>query len=315
MDESIKTPIVVANAIKESWLHIFVISNPVTVIVARMIIDAYKIRKDTVMIISMRNTDTSLIQGQNIELSEYKVDRYIRKLFRYSLQGARIVKQINKIKKKFVLYAPWAFLEVEHILNSKYCKGHAYLEEGQITYRPSEPYSFKSINFMNRIKMHYIKHAENRKDIYRDDADAFIGILPDAFPLISKEKRFILNNHEDLKKYYKPVLNGVKKIGLTCAERRLQSDQWENMLRKLVDKMPEGGVIKLHPSFAADFSKRNKIASILKQISHNKIKLCCDEVILEIEMLYEPKVLIGSLTSLSRYAKAFGSKFEKVNLY
>ena len=47
----------------------------------------------------------------------------------------------------------------------------------------------------------------------------------------------------------------------------------------------------------------------------NSISICPDNVIIEIEMLHENKTLIGSLTSLNRYAQAFGSKFIDIKLY
>ena len=40
-----------------------------------------------------------------------------------------------------------------------------------------------------------------------------------------------------------------------------------------------------------------------------------NNVILELEMLHEKKIIIGSQTSLSRYAIQLGSKFKNVDLY
>ena len=42
----------------------------------------------------------------------------------------------------------------------------------------------------------------------------------------------------------------------------------------------------------------------LQKFNNNSIKICPDDVIIEIEMLYESKTLFGSLTSLSKYAEA-----------
>jgi hypothetical protein len=75
------------------------------------------------------------------------------------------------------------------------------------------------------------------------------------------------------------------------------------------------GVIKLHPSFCVDKDKVNKMKSLLAVINSKNIKICDDSVIIEIEMLYEQKRIIGSLTSLSIYADAFGSNFEDIKLY
>ena len=74
-------------------------------------------------------------------------------------------------------------------------------------------------------------------------------------------------------------------------------------------------LVKLHPSFINDKDKKNEIISLFKDCSPENIILSDDKAIIEIEMLYEPKILVGSLTSLSRYAEAFGSEFIKVDLY
>ena len=87
------------------------------------------------------------------------------------------------------------------------------------------------------------------------------------------------------------------------------------MIQKLINQMPNGGLIKLHPSFSSSRYKRAKIESLIKKNNSNSISICPDNVIIEIEMLHENKTLIGSLTSLNRYAKAFGSKFIDIKLY
>ena len=86
------------------------------------------------------------------------------------------------------------------------------------------------------------------------------------------------------------------------------------MLKALVTKMPEGGVIKVHPSFCADKKKVDIMKSLLKVINAPDIRICDDDILIEIEMLYEKKELIGPLTSLSIYTNAFGSKFEDIKL-
>ena len=160
-----------------------------------------------------------------------------------------------------------------------------------------------------------IRFSEDHKKHYRDDAQAFIGITSNAFPEVPREKRYILDNYTSLKKHYNPKLLGVKIIGLTCAERRIQGSQWKSMLEALVERMPEGGVIKLHPSFSSDIKKVNIMKSLLEVINPKNIKICDDDVIIEIEMLYDQKIIIGPLTSLSIYADAFGSNFEDIKLY
>ena len=45
---------------------------------------------------------------------------------------------------------------------------------------------------------------------------------------VPKEKKLILDNLNDLKNFYKPKLMGIKTIGLTCAQRRIKDNEWEN---------------------------------------------------------------------------------------
>ena len=60
------------------------------------------------------------------------------------------------------------------------------------------------------------------------------------------------------------------------------------MLMRLFKHMPNGGVVKLHPSFINDKDK-NEIISLFKDCSPENIILSDDKAIIEIEMLYSPK--------------------------
>ena len=338
-EENTKIPEILINAKNREWLHVFLINSPITAIVSRMIIDAFGIKNNNVIAVSMRNSDTSLIDSDPIIVNTNLFNRLMIRLFRDNPLSSYVLKKVNKRKQNFLLYTSWAHREsitnsegkrvtnshpsVDQILNSKFCMGHSYIEEGQISYRQNKPYLPENkkkyhAEYLKKVKGGYFKDDEHRLDnrlLYRDDAQTFIGILPDVFPAVQEEKRIILKNFDCLKKYYKPSLLGIKTIGITCAERRLSLDQKEPMLKKLIEKMPDGGVIKLHPSFSCNISKRKEMESILEKIAPKSISFCSDETILEIEMLYEPKTLIGSLTSLSKYAEALGSEFIDIPLY
>ena len=107
---------------------------------------------------------------------------------------------------------------------------------------------------------------------------------------------------------------GYKKIALSCAERRLEDNNWEGMIDKLIEYLPKGGLIKLHPSFYVSDEKIKKIKKYLTLKTNERIQLCDNSVIMEIEMLYENKNLYGPQTSLSFYADYFGSNFIPINL-
>ena len=87
------------------------------------------------------------------------------------------------------------------------------------------------------------------------------------------------------------------------------------MLQTLIDNMPDGGVIKLHASFLSNKNSKNRVNMIFREIAPNSISICDDKAIIELEMLYEKKELVGSLTSLEKYSEVFGSKFKKIKLY
>lgn len=299
----------------ENFFHIFLIPNQTSAIVTRLIISVLELKKNNYLLVPLRKTDTTFINGNSLILNYSILNRFLIKFFKLNILTKKLLNYINKKNKSFLLYSSWAYFEslstpsVEKLISSKYCKGHLYIEEGQLSYRHHESYSGK---LKDIYRTNYIMDS---KYIYRDDALGFIGLLSDAFPGIPSNKKFIIKNYNILKKFYKPKIKGIKTIGLTCAERRLKKNEWELMIQKLINKMPNGGLIKLHPSFSSIKNKRARIESIIKKINSNSIGICPDNVIIEIEMLYENKTLIGSLTSLNRYAKAFGSKFIDIKLY
>ena len=307
---------IIDHANDQNWNHVFFIVNPVTAILARLIIERFKIDKKNLIIYSLRNTDVSIIGDDYKHLKKSIFKRLFIKLGLNSVSNS-VLNDLKKKNNPFLIYCSWCFHEsistpsINRILESELSRGHLYIEEGQATYRPSRPF-----NTSKQVKEIH-KHAESFKQMYRDDAYGYISILKDAFPKVPKEKKLILDNLNDLKNFYKPKLMGIKSIGLTCAQRRIRDNEWETMLRKLFKSMPEGGIVKIHPSFLTDGKKRKKILSIFSKLrdQYKNIELCDDDVILEIEMLYEKKELIGSITSLEVYADNFGSDFKKIELF
>ena len=58
-----------------------------------------------------------------------------------------------------------------------------------------------------------------------------------------------------------------------------------------------------------------KILILLEKFNRTDIFVCDSETIIEAEMLFEKKKLIGPLTSLIKYAEIFGSSFKQINIY
>ncbi len=87
------------------------------------------------------------------------------------------------------------------------------------------------------------------------------------------------------------------------------------MFKKLIKFLPDGSCIKLHPSLSYSKNKLNNVQKVFDEISQNKLSLCTNEIIIELEILFEKKILYGPQSSLSIYAKEYGSKYIDVKLY
>ena len=277
-----------------------------------MIIDEYKIENKKVLLICFRNTNLSLFNHESFKIIPGKYDRYFERLFFYSFTGQKIIQRIKE--NNFITYSPLANIELNWVIRSKNNKGYIYIEELQLSWMNIPLHSHSSISLKNRLK----KNWNNRlidKYWYRDDASAFIAIHPDAYPCIKNDMKFLLNNWVQLKKHYSPKLIGVKRIGLTCASRRLKKEEWPTMIKKLLKKLPIGSIVKPHPSFICNEKINTEFKKVFKKISNGKVDLCQEDVIIELEMLYEKKEIIGPQTSLSKYAEYLGSTFNHVKLY
>ena len=296
-------------------LNVFFTVSPITSLVIKMIIKEYSLSKRNVLIVSFRKTNTSILDYNCLSISPKFIYRLSQKLLFYSLTSKKILKKINK--RKFVLYSSWAFAEVNNLISKKNCEGHIYIEEGQGSYSPIHiPYDYNNlkihekflINFRNRV------NSENGKSYaFRHDASLYVGISNEVFPSANKSKLILDRNSIDTNDY-NPKLKGITYIGLTCAARRLQNNGWDEMIEKLVKALPKGSYINLHPSFKV-LGIEDQISKKINQFSRGSIKLCSNDTIIELEMIFEPKILVGPNSSLSIYAKLFNSKFINVSLY
>ena len=204
------------------------------------------------------------------------------------------------------------------MMKAKNCFGHFYIEEGQGAYMNHNPFSYKDISlkqkFLNNWK-NRVTDSPEQSFFYRNDTLGYFGISDKSFPMAPIEKKIILNNINTIAKYYRPQLLGIKTIGLTCAERRLKDNDSKKMLKTLVEKLPNNSAIKAHPSLTFTKERFDRLKNNLDQVNDKQISLCSNDVIIELEMLYEKKILIGPQTSLSRYAELLNSRFEHIKLY
>jgi hypothetical protein len=306
-------------SIKNSYDHVFFISNQISLIIAKLIIDNYKIDKKKIKIFLFRDIDSSIIGIEPIMPKKRKIDSKLDKILWDSMMGRRIIKHLKKDNNKFLLYAEWANRETEKVLKYSNCIGHNYIETGQHSYMNIPLFSPKKLSFKNKFNKNWKNRLsdidEKAHFFFRDDAAYFIGINNDVFPYSPKDRKIVLKNFKSLKSVYTPKLKGIKNIGLTCALRRIEHNGFDEMLNKLTLNLPNNSAVKAHPSLMTDPEIFSQFKEAFLRITKNKFKLCDNNIILELEMLHDKKNLIGPQTSLSRYAEMLGSKFNYINLY
>jgi hypothetical protein len=99
LSENVNIPAIIIDAKANNWLHVFLVTNPISTIVSRMVIDKYGIRESSVVTVSRRNTDTSIIGLSPIIPDKHWYDRFFEKILDVSPRGYRILNKITKTKK------------------------------------------------------------------------------------------------------------------------------------------------------------------------------------------------------------------------
>lgn len=293
---------------EEDCLHIFLIHNPVAIIMATMMVDAYGIPVDSARAVGIRNINTEMTGFREFQLRASRYDRYVNRISGRDLAAWKLRREILNSCSRYIVYASWAYPEVEELLASRRCLGHIVFEEGQQSYYRSPTYRpslFNSWLFRRgRILGGSIEHY------FRSDASAFVGLTPEAFPLIPRARRYTLSNLDSMARKYTFRLRGVSAIGLMPAPRRLAPADVFPAIDRLIDTMQGQGVIKMHPGFLSErFYVPVQFAQYIAERSAGRVGLCPDDVLLEMEMLLEKKQLYGARSSLSRYAELMGSSF------
>lgn len=302
---------------KKNINYVFLLSNSISVLISKMLIEKFQLNERNLFVFSFRNTDASLITNKYINVKSKRFDSIIGKIFWNSPAGLRILKKIPN--SKFILLTEWAYRESEKLINHRNCIEHVYLEMGQHSYMNIPTFSPKGLSFKNR----FLKNWKNRLSeidelahfYFRDDASLFIGMIDGVFPKVKREKVFVLDNYQELKNFYIPKLKNKKVIGLTCASRRIKKNNLEKMLNTLFKKIPKGSIIKAHPSFYSNKVITDQFKTTFSKVSKGEYLLCPNNVILELEILFENKIFYGSKTALSRYARKMGSEFHQIKLY
>ena len=298
------------DAVHNNCKHVFVITNPINAIVSRMLIEHFCIARDNVVIFSLRGIDTTIAGSCAMAGSPTVFDRALMKLFSLSGQGLRFKSFVEREQREFILYASWMYPEIEVLAKSTLCSGSVYLEEGQQSYYLANIFPNKNNNWSVRKGKIFDGSVDH---YFRDDYRACVGLSADAFPLLDKKKKIVLTNFELLKKCYLPQLIGKANIGITPAPRRIPENQISQMAKVFASTLPDGGVVKLHPGFNVHRKMARIFQEELKCASLGKINCISNLIIIELEMLFEPKLFFGPRSSVSIYASLFGSEYRTIS--
>jgi hypothetical protein len=295
---------------REDCLHVFLIHNPVAIIMAMMIVDAYQIPFGSVRVVGIRHTSPHLTGFQELPLIVRAYDRYVNRFTGRNLAAWRLCRKYLS-ELHYIVYASWVYSEVEELLSSNRSLGLVVFEEGQQSYYQSPPYRPDLFNRWlfrrNQILRGSISHY------FRNDTSAYVSLTTEAFPLMPRERRYVLSNLESVAQNYAPRLKGIAVIGLMPAPRRLTSAGVFPAIDKLIDAVQGQGVIKMHPGYLSEkFYVPSRFAKYINERSGGRIDLCPDDVLIELEMLVEKKQLYGARSSLVRYADLLGSSFVPV---
>ncbi len=313
-------------AIKQSdCKHVFIVSSPIVVFIAKLIINKFSIPSKDIIIIPERNTYFKLINSKSIYQKRSFIDRLIKRIFLFSYRGYQLRRKIEKDCDKFILYCDWDNREVVEILNSKKCFGNAYIEEGQLSFNNFNTYVFKKNRisqwmrlqkwFKNVRTMSKDSNIPKFNECFNNKAFAFFTIYKEAFPLVDKNKKYNFIDFEIIRKDYVPKLTGKSNIGIMCSPRRIKTNGWNECIKLFIESIPYQSVIKLHPEFYANGEYLNRFMEIFNLSNFKKIIICDQSTIIEAEMLFEKKVLYGPLSSLKTYTNLFGSKFIEISIY
>lgn len=307
-----RVPPIVQGKEDDQRAHVFFIHSPIALIMSMMIVDRYALPRERVLAVNERGMNVTLSGLESVGLKPRKYDRYINRLTGRNFGAIRLARTLRSAGRRFVVYASWFYSAIEEITRSPLCDGVVIFEEGQMSYHPATPYrhSFRNTwRFREKVLFNGVTNLW-----FREDVAAYISLSPDAFPAMPPEQRFVLDNIAAATRNYTPQLTGVHGIGLMPAPRRLPVEAVFPAIEKLIEVIPGRGSIRLHPGYKFEkYYAEDRFAAFIERTSDDRVTLCPDEAIIELEMVRERKILYGAQTSLSRYAALFGSRFEEVS--
>jgi hypothetical protein len=296
----------------KNLLHVFAVSNQVNAVVAYEYIKENQIKFDDIRIFFVRDVSTlNIFKGMKFldcerGLFEKIGDRFLN----FLSHKVKVRRAIESNKKPFIYYVAWLDETAREVVASKYCEGHIYTEEGDQAYKDFP--LFSSSPDYKPIPRHIIGLHKDTC-YWRDDALLWVGISEKSFKTAPMKRKYILKSLDHFKKSYQPMLKDYENILLMPTPYRLPKNEWKKSIVKLAEGLQEPFALKLHPGYGANPKTYKEFEAYLIDLGFSQSIVCNSEVIIEGEMLFNQKKIIGDRSSLSRYANLFGSIFVEID--
>ena len=295
----------------KNQLHIFYVTNQINAVIVYEYIKENSINSNDIRILFERDISAlNVFKGMKfINCKRGFLEKIGDRLISTLSYKALVRRTIESNRTPFIFYTPWLNEMSREIVASKYCRGHVYIEEGDQTYKDYPLFLSGSDHQCVTKNIPAYKHT----NYWRDDGLLWVGISEKSFKTAPMEKKYILKSFDHFKKVYKPLLKEFKTILLMPTPARLPKSEWKKSLIKMASGIEEPFALKLHPGFGSSPNIYKEFEGYLIDLNFCRSIVCNSEVIIEGEMLFHKKKLIGDRTSLSRYADLLGSTFEEIN--
>lgn len=305
-------PPIVELALEKEHYHVFAINNPIVLLVTCLAISEFKIPLEKVIIVPARRMDCAILKGCNILnpdiYDEGKLDR-IRRALGEEPVGTRIRNILESEWGYFLLYTYWASPRMRSLIASNKCIGHIYLEEGDLAHLHT-PQRKENEQRMSKIKNF---HKSTPRESYLCSCSAYLSFAPGAFPFAPPGITWQLNNYEHIFKFYNPKLLNQNTIALVPFVRK-ELVNWQLYWDKISQRSNDRICLQLHPNYNTNKTDAEYIFRSLNDLSNQKFSISPPGTILEAEMMVSNKKIIGTPSSLKRYAEALGSEYILIEL-
>ena len=97
-----KIPKLISAANENSWVHVFLVVNPIAASVSRLIKETYQLNESNILTVSLRETDLSIMEFNPMYLNDSLINKILLKFFNIHTNTKKVLKRIGKIKIYFV---------------------------------------------------------------------------------------------------------------------------------------------------------------------------------------------------------------------